>query len=54
MVSVPLTDVTSLKATLDGIDEVGAVLLVDGLQHQADPQELLNALAAWSLDNGSP
>jgi hypothetical protein len=54
VVSAPLTDATSLKATLDGIDEVGAVLLVDGLQHQADPQDLLNALAAWALDHGSP
>ena len=48
------TDVASLKATLDGIDDVGAVLLVDVLQHLADPQELLTALAAWALDHGSP
>ncbi len=54
VVSGPLTDVPSLKATLDGIDDVGAVLLVDGLQHQADPQVLLSALAAWALDHGSP
>jgi hypothetical protein len=54
VVSGPLTDVPSLKSTLDGIDEVGAVLLVDGLQHQADPQVLLSALAAWALDHGSP
>jgi hypothetical protein len=48
------TDVTSLKAALDDIDGVGVVLLVDVLQHLADPQELLAALAAWSLDHGSP
>ncbi len=44
----------SLKATLDGIDDIGGVLLVDVLQHLAEPQELLTALAAWSLDHGSP
>ncbi len=48
------TDVASLKATLDGIDDIGATLLIDVLQHLADPQELLTALAAWSLDHGSP
>jgi hypothetical protein len=48
------TDVASLKATLDGVDNVGAVLLVEMLQHLADPQELLTALAAWALDHGSP
>jgi hypothetical protein len=48
------TDVASLKATLDGVDNVGGVLLVEVLQHLADPQELLTALAAWALDHGSP
>ena len=48
------TDVASLKATLDGIDDVGGVLLVDVLQHLAEPQELLTALSAWALDHGSP
>jgi Glycosyltransferase WbsX len=48
------TDVASLKATLDGVERVGAVLLVGLLQRLADPQELLTALAAWALDHGSP
>jgi hypothetical protein len=48
------TDVASLKATLDSIDDIGALLLVDVLQHMAEPQELLTALATWSLDHGSP
>jgi hypothetical protein len=48
------TDVASLKATLDAIDDIGAILLVDVLQHLAEPQELLTALAAWSRDHGSP
>jgi hypothetical protein len=54
VVSGTFTDVASLKATLDAVDRVGVVLLVDLLQHQADPQELLHALATWSLDHGSP
>jgi len=48
------TDVTSLKATLDGMDEIGAMLLIDSLQHFAEPQELLTALSVWSLGHGSP
>ena len=48
------TDVASLKATLDGIDDIGAILLTNVLQHLAEPQELLTAIAAWSLDHGSP
>ena len=48
------TDVASLKATLDGIDDIGAVLLIDILQHLAEPQELLTALAAWALDHDRP
>jgi hypothetical protein len=54
MVPGAFTDVTSLKATLDGVERVGAVLLVDLLQRLADPQELLTALATWALDHGSP
>ena len=48
------TDVASLKATLDGIDNIGAILLTNVLQHLAEPQELLTAVSAWSLDHGSP
>jgi hypothetical protein len=54
VVRATFTDVASLKATLDGIDDIGALLLVDVLQHMAEPQELLTALAAWSLDHSSP
>src|SRR3984957_3492406 len=48
------TDVASLKATLDGTDEIGAMLLVDTVQHLAEPQELLTTLSVWSLGHGSP
>jgi hypothetical protein len=48
------TDTASLKATLDDIDDIGALLLVDVLQHLAEPHDLLSALSAWSLDHHSP
>jgi Glycosyltransferase WbsX len=47
------TDVASLKATLDEVGEIGAVLLINALQHLAEPQELLTALSSWSLEHGS-
>jgi hypothetical protein len=54
VVTGTFTDVASLKSTLDGADDIGAVLLVDVLQHLVDPQELLATLSTWSLDHGSP
>ncbi len=54
VVAGTFTDVASLKATLDGIDDIGAILLTNVLQHLAEPQELLTAVSAWSLDHGSP
>jgi hypothetical protein len=54
VVTDTFTDIASLKLTLDGADDVGAVLLVDVLQHLADPQELLATLGSWSLEHGSP
>ena len=52
--SASFSDVASLKAALDSFDGIRAVLLIDSLQHLAEPQELLTALAAWSLEHGSP
>ena len=54
VVPATFTDVASLKATLDAIDSIGALLLIDVLEHLAEPQELLTSLASWSLDHGSP
>jgi Glycosyltransferase WbsX len=56
LVVVPgtFTDVASLKSTLDDLGQIGAVLLVDVLQHLAEPQQLLTALAKWSRDHGTP
>jgi hypothetical protein len=47
-------DAASIKAVLDGVEHVGAILLVDVLQHLAEPQELLDALSTWSRANGCP
>jgi hypothetical protein len=47
-------DAASTKAVLDAATDVGAILLVDVLQHLAEPQELLDALSAWSRANGCP
>ena len=47
-------DVASTKAVLDTARDVGAILLVDVLQHLAEPQELLDALSTWSRANGCP
>ena len=49
-----LADATSVKAVLDGMEHTGAILLVDVLQHFAEPQELLDALSTWSRSNGCP
>jgi hypothetical protein len=49
-----LADAASVKAVLDGMENTGAILLVDVLQHLAEPQELLDALSTWSRANGCP
>jgi Glycosyltransferase WbsX len=54
VVPTMFTDVPSLKSSLDGMDEVGAMLLIDTLQHLAEPQDLLTALSVWSSGHGSP
>jgi hypothetical protein len=47
-----LADAASVKAVLDRMEHTGAILLVDVLQHLAEPQELLDALSSWSRANG--
>jgi hypothetical protein len=54
VVQATLADATSVKAILDGMEHIGAILLVDVLQHLAEPQELLDALSSWSRSNGCP
>ncbi len=49
-----LTDLGGLQATLDEVDDVGAFLLLDVLEHLVEPQRLLAALSEWSLKHGSP
>lgn len=54
---VDLSDLDAVGAALDGIaakETVGAMLLLDVMEHLLQPQELLIALNRWALDNGSP
>jgi 2-polyprenyl-3-methyl-5-hydroxy-6-metoxy-1,4-benzoquinol methylase len=49
-----LTDLEALQATLDAVDDVGAFMLLDVLEHLIEPQQLLAALSDWSLKHGNP
>ncbi len=44
-----LTDVDSVQSALDELGEVGVLLILDVIEHLVQPQQLLAALAAWSL-----
>jgi 2-polyprenyl-3-methyl-5-hydroxy-6-metoxy-1,4-benzoquinol methylase len=46
-----LTDTTSVKTALNEVGDVGAMLLLDVIEHLVDPQQLLSALSAWSLEH---
>jgi hypothetical protein len=43
-----------LEGGLDEIGDVGAILLLDSLQHLEQPQELLSALSSWAMKHGEP
>jgi 2-polyprenyl-3-methyl-5-hydroxy-6-metoxy-1,4-benzoquinol methylase len=54
---VDLSDLDAVQSTLDSIaatEKVGAMMLLDVLEHLLQPQELLASLNAWSLDHGNP
>ena len=40
--------------SLDGLGDVGALVLLDHLHRIAEPQQLLASLSAWALDHDSP
>jgi 2-polyprenyl-3-methyl-5-hydroxy-6-metoxy-1,4-benzoquinol methylase len=44
-----LTDLDTVQSTLDEMDEVGALMILDVIEHLTQPQQLLATLAAWSL-----
>lgn len=49
-----LSDFEAVRSALDAIPSVGALLLLDVLEHLMQPQELLSALSAWAIDHGRP
>jgi len=54
LVHRPLTDPAALKAELDTFDRVDALLLLDALEHLAEPHLLLSALSSWAGEHGDP
>ncbi len=54
---VDLSDLDAVRGALDDVaagEPVGAMMLLDVLEHLLQPQELLVTLNRWALDHGSP
>jgi 2-polyprenyl-3-methyl-5-hydroxy-6-metoxy-1,4-benzoquinol methylase len=49
-----LADVGEVQTALDEIGEVGALMLLDVIEHLVHPQQLLAALSEWSLKHNEP
>jgi 2-polyprenyl-3-methyl-5-hydroxy-6-metoxy-1,4-benzoquinol methylase len=49
-----LTDLDVVQATLDDLGDVGALMLLDVIEHLTQPQQLLATLSSWSLKHGEP
>jgi hypothetical protein len=49
-----LTDLDVVQATLDELGDIGALMLLDVIEHLTQPQQLLAALSSWSLKHGEP
>jgi 2-polyprenyl-3-methyl-5-hydroxy-6-metoxy-1,4-benzoquinol methylase len=49
-----LDAVTNALDKVDGSNSVGAMMLLDVLEHLLQPQELLATLSEWALDHGEP
>ncbi len=49
-----LSDVRQVLDSLESVEDVGAFMLLDVLQHLHEPQELLSALSTWAMDHGEP
>jgi hypothetical protein len=44
-----LTDLDMVQSVLDELEDVGALMILDVIEHLVEPQRLLATLAAWSL-----
>jgi 2-polyprenyl-3-methyl-5-hydroxy-6-metoxy-1,4-benzoquinol methylase len=49
-----LRDVRSVVKKVSELKNVGALLMIDVIEHLVDPQELLSELSHWAVDNGHP
>jgi len=49
-----LTDVDTVQSVLDDVGDVGALMMLDVIEHLTQPQELLGPLSSWSLKHGEP
>jgi 2-polyprenyl-3-methyl-5-hydroxy-6-metoxy-1,4-benzoquinol methylase len=49
-----LTDLDVVQSTLDELGNIGALMILDVIEHLTQPQQLLSALSAWSLKHGEP
>jgi 2-polyprenyl-3-methyl-5-hydroxy-6-metoxy-1,4-benzoquinol methylase len=49
-----ITDLDAVQATLEDVEDVGAFMLLDVLEHLMQPQQLLSMLSSWSLKHGNP
>jgi 2-polyprenyl-3-methyl-5-hydroxy-6-metoxy-1,4-benzoquinol methylase len=49
-----LSDLDAVVGALDQVDHVGALMLLDVLEHLLQPHELLTALSRWALEHDRP
>jgi 2-polyprenyl-3-methyl-5-hydroxy-6-metoxy-1,4-benzoquinol methylase len=49
-----LTDLSAVEMALNDIGNIGALMLIDVIEHLTQPEQLLAALASWSLKHGEP
>lgn len=49
-----LSDFSAVEAALEDIGTVGALTMLDVVEHLTQPHEFLAALSAWSLKHGEP
>jgi 2-polyprenyl-3-methyl-5-hydroxy-6-metoxy-1,4-benzoquinol methylase len=49
-----LSDFDAVEAALDDVGDVGALMILDVIEHLTQPQQLLGSLSSWSLKHGEP
>ena len=49
-----LSDMAEVQSVLDQLHNVGALMMLDVIEHLTQPQQLLSGLSAWSLKHGEP